>query len=395
MNVAFIFLCLGIVGSYLLIRPLATFLHELGHLLALAGTQQGDAITVYLGSLGEHKRGWQFRTGRILWRVHPGVWLMRGSLCDFSHPLSRGRLIGFAIAGPLFSLAFAALAGGLAIAATLEGPVQGLLLLAAVIPLMDVLYALIYRYEPVMLSNQRMSVNDGQTLGWAFAYGKWTDDFLHGLWLFQMDRYAEAEGQLLPMLAAGIRRKMVFECLIYCTIATKKPDVAASLHEEMIRFHKQDALDRCHYILALLLSGRIAQAQIQLENALKVAPGHPESLAMRAELLIRSQDLEAAIPHLNAAIIGLPEFAAAQSNRAWVAIHNKDFESALADLRLSARHDNENPLLHLTWAAYFVATEDHANAQSALESASILGLGPLDDDLGRKEVWKQIIAAKE
>ncbi|MBP6722833.1 MAG: hypothetical protein KA239_10935, partial [Bacteroidia bacterium] len=130
---------LSICLSYLLIRPLATLIHELGHLGYLLLIGQRKEIKVFLGSVGEGKGSWRIRTGGILWVIHPSGVLMRGSITDFAKSLSPAQIIPYALAGPLFSLLMATLAGYLAFGEWTSDVswIKPFLVLAALIPATD------------------------------------------------------------------------------------------------------------------------------------------------------------------------------------------------------------------------------------------------------------------
>jgi tetratricopeptide (TPR) repeat protein len=374
MNASLLFFYLALASSYLLMRPLATLVHALGHLLALRmGGMRGE-IRVYLGSLGDAKRGWQFRIGRTIWLIHPRLLLMRGELLDYDQALGSNQLLLVAVAGPAASAALAAATCTVALVAWSAGPASLVLLLASVIAAMDAALSLLYRYDPIVLSNRQVTANDGQIIGWRWRYGRDLDRYLHARWLFEKDRYADAAAALTALIAAGHREKLLYEYLMYAQLMLHQPTAAITLYHELAGLHRLDAYDDCLYALALEQTEQPGAALAALEAAIAKAPAHHEALNHRAYRAMLRGDFAAAHTDLNLALRSNPEFAAALSNRAALLILGADFEKAKTDLIEALRQDHENPFTHRNWALLLLAQGDPSAAQASLESAKLLGL---------------------
>ncbi len=373
MNASLLFFFLGLASSYLIIRPIATLVHEAGHLLVLLlGGMQGQ-IRVFLGSLGDGKRSWRMQTGRILWAIHPSVFLMRGSLSDYDHPLLGGRWLLATLGGPLASLLFCLGATWMATAAWADGAIRGLFILAAIIGAADVALSLIYRYDPIQLSNGRITANDGQLIGWKLKFGRDTDTYLHARWCFEKDRYAETINCVQKLVDSGHQDKMLFEYCMYSHLMLRQPALAIQLLE-MQDQQQLDAYDESLYGLALEQVGKADAARKALVRALAKAPGHHEALNHRAYICLQAREWDAAEGYLLRALRSHPEFAAALNNRATIRLQQRELEAARKDLVSALMQDHENPYIHYNWGVLLRMEGDDVGAEAYFENARLLGL---------------------
>lgn len=377
MTASMLFLFLGLAMGYIVIRPVATLVHEAGHVLALRLAGMRGTVRVFLGSLGDAKRSWRWRVGRHTWAIHPSILLMRGGLTDYDQPLSAGNLALVALAGPLASLLLAA-GAGIAAFGEWPGAVRGLLILTSILATMDVLLAFFHRYEPILLSNARITANDGQVLAWYLRWGSATDAYLHARWLFEQDDYAQAAAEIAPLVHANPREKLLYEYWIYALLMLRQPAEALKLHAQLAERHPLDAYDACLHALALEQTGQEAAADAALEAAIAKAPGHHEALNHRAYRAMRMGDWDTAWACLNRAVRSQPEFAAALNNRAMVSLGRMDLVAAHRDLLAALRNDHENPFIHRNLSLYAMLMNDPTAAHDHMESAKLLGLRPED-----------------
>jgi Flp pilus assembly protein TadD len=385
MNASLLFFYLGIAASYLVIRPLATVVHECGHVAALLLLGMRGEIRVFLGSLGDGKRSLRIQAGRICWALHPRLLLMRGSLSDYDQPLQPRSLAMVALSGPLASLCMVAVTFAMALSPWSVGPMRAVLILASIIPALDVVLSLMYRYEPILLSNARITANDGQVLGWLLRFGQATDRYLHARWLFEKDCYAEAATAIAALLQAGHTEKLLYEYQIYSLLMLQQPHAAMDAHGALAKAHLDlDAFDDCLHALALEQLGKHDAAGKVLDLAIAKAPGHHEARNHRAYRALQSGHLEVAWSDLDQALRSHPEFAAALNNRGALRLSRMELPQARLDLQSALRHDHENPYIHRNWAMLLALEGDAAGAASAFESARLLGLRADDRLIGQQ-----------
>ncbi|HEX2900670.1 MAG TPA: hypothetical protein VHS96_13190, partial [Bacteroidia bacterium] len=342
MNASVLVFYLSICLSYVMIRPLATLVHESGHLAYLLLTGQKGEIKVFLGSLGEGKGAWRIRTGRILWVVHPSGMLMRGSLTDFQNPLHHHQLIPYAVSGPVLSALMALLAASLAFGGWTENLgdwTKPFLVLAALIPTMDFFLSLFYTYSPILHGSETVFGNDGELIAWRIRYKKATPTYLHGWWLFEKERYAAAAECFAQVRendckgsAAKRSGKELMEHMIFCAMALGQPAQVLSLHAQMAQWHPTDPFDECHLAFALAQTGNREGAWAVLNTTLRKAPGHHEALNQRACMAIQEGKLELAAKDLDKAIQSNQKFALAHCNRASLHLLHSEAAKALPDL---------------------------------------------------------------
>ncbi len=381
---------LSICLSYLLIRPLATLIHELGHLGYLLLIGQRKEIKVFLGSVGEGKGSWRIRTGGILWVIHPSGVLMRGSITDFAKSLSPAQIIPYALAGPLFSLLMATLAGYLAFGEWTSDVswIKPFLVLAALIPATDFLLAVFYTYSPILHSSESIFGNDGQLIAWRIRFGKQTQTYLHGWWLFEKERYGEAAECFQEVYQSGIKDKELLEHLIFCGLMRENFQQVLEWDREMAQKHSTDPYDACRRATALLALGEPIAAKSTLDEAIRTTPGHHEALNFRAFLAIQAENYAEAAKDLEKSTRANREFAVAFCNLGWLHLLQNNPEKAHSMLTLSMKLEYENPALHRNWAMYFWMTQNAEEAHAALESAKLLGLDPVE-----YHAWKTKIEA--
>lgn len=367
----------GICLAYLLLRPTCTIVHESGHLLYLLVTGQPGQLRVFIGSLGEGKRSWRIRTGRILWLFHPIGFLLRGSITDHDRALPSRQILPYALAGPVASLLLAAtclvivVAGGGLVPAWLRA-LAGMPMLLA---LLDTALSLLHRRDPQPLSCETMTGNDGQLIGWRMQFGRWTADYLHAQWLFEQERYAEAQVIYARMHGEGCRQKALLEYLISCELALGNASSALDWHGRMVEQDAADADDHWRSAVALVALGRLEAAMGVIGEALHQAPGHAESLNLRAWLALGEGKHEAALEDLNQALRTPLEIGHVYANRGWAHLQAGELEAAHRDLLLATKFEAENPNLHAHWAGYFEAIGDAGQAEASRWTARLLGSG--------------------
>jgi tetratricopeptide (TPR) repeat protein len=249
-----------------------------------------------------------------------------------------------------------------------------LLILATLIPLLDFLLSLFYRYETIQLSCGAITANDGQLIAWYFQFGRMTDRYLEACWLFEKDQYAAAFLAFEEIRQSGNRDKALYEYLIYSALADGKALEAIRLHLEMMGHHEADPFDLCRYAAALEMVGDRESAVLQLDLAVRMAPGHHEALNQRACLAIEAGNLESARADLDKAVHSQRDFAPALCNRGRLHLMDRRYDLALVDLLASLKVDAESPQLHLQWAGYYLMVQDFEAALGALEAGRLLGL---------------------
>lgn len=368
----------GVCVAYLLLRPLCTVIHESGHLLYLLLSGHQGEIRVFIGSLGDGKRSWRVRVGRVQWLFHPIGFLLRGSICDFDEPLRNRQILPYALAGPLASLLLAGL--GILIVLSpgpLDAPewLRALAALPTVLALFDTALSFLHRRDPQQLANESITANDGQLIGWKLRFGRWTADFLHACWLFEHERYAEANAVFRKMHDGGCNRKDLLEYLISCELAMGNAGAALDWHGKMLALEAADADDHWRAAVALVAQDRLPEGLAEIERALEMAPGHAESLNLRAFLALQRGEHVAALGDLNLALRTPLEIGHIYANRAWAHLLAGNGEAARKDLLLAMKYEAENPNLHVHWARYWEGLGDVERAEEARMAARVLGGG--------------------
>jgi len=193
---------IGIVLILLLVRPVTTFFHELGHAIpSLLFTNK--EVVMYVGSYGDLDKSVFFDLGRlkILFRYKITEWNI-GFCTHHGHPsFVQSMLIIFG--GPFFSL----LLGLSCYYLIKQYPDNSFFTLAIATVLVsgiwDFIVNMIPQGEPIVLDNGNLVFNDGSQLLYLFKTRKYPTSYFEGLSFFEKKQTEEGIEKLKETIDLG------------------------------------------------------------------------------------------------------------------------------------------------------------------------------------------------
>jgi len=176
-------------------RSMTTLVHELGH--AIPSLYYTDKpVEVYVGNYGSKKNTLPLQFGRlsIYLEFNPLVWY--SGLCKHAGiPDTRQRMISI-LMGPLASLLLGLFFLWVIIYFDFNNAIKTLLGIYILSSVMDFLFNIIPRQNPVLLEDGSFCYNDGYNLMATFAFDKLPDDYKEALQLMEEEKFEEAKIQL-------------------------------------------------------------------------------------------------------------------------------------------------------------------------------------------------------
>ena len=144
--------------------------------------------------------------------------------------------------------------------------------------------------------------------------------------------------------------------------------------EEADRLNPQDARSKVGLAQALLTQGKAAEAEAEVDTALKRVPDSSEANVLKAELRRMQKDSDGAIQHFNAAIKANPGNVAALLGRATVLLDLNRDDEAQADIQGVFARVPKHPIASYLSAFALAKKKDYQGAFDALQGAgSALG----------------------
>jgi Tfp pilus assembly protein PilF len=133
-----------------------------------------------------------------------------------------------------------------------------------------------------------------------------------------------------------------------------------------------------------LAVGRMAEAEMDLNKALALAPGDAEVLARQAVIALTRNDATAAAALADQAVATAPESAAAHLAQSYVRQSAADLPGAIATLEAAAASNPDNALLRARLAELYLSTGDVDRSEASARAAVVAdpGLGLAQTILG-------------
>ncbi|AXG71295.1 peptidase M50B-like protein [Kordia sp. SMS9] len=259
LDVALIFML-----SLLTFRLLTTVIHELGHAIpALLLTKK--KVTVYMGSLGNPEKSFQFQLGRLECFFKFNLFYWRGGLCVMhAKDISVRTSFIVTICGPLLSLLVAGI--GILILTNYEfDDVTKLVIFALVFScIVDFINNMIPNQTMLELHNGMIAYNDGTHLVHLFKNDSVEKIYSDGVSYFQQEKYAKAAETFEKLLMTRSDHEVFYRLAIQANLMIGNYTNAKNIQKEF-----SERFSEAFEILDFINLGRIQLHEGLYENALQ------------------------------------------------------------------------------------------------------------------------------
>jgi Tfp pilus assembly protein PilF len=298
-----IYVMVGIYLSMLLVYPLITILHEMGHALAYLALTRPDRIDIFIGTYRDKDTRLKFVLGKLHFYIKLKFpYVTGGGMCQ-SHTAERNyaKRMVILLAGPVFTLLIALLLGAVAFSTEVHGAVK---LFCFVLIILSAI-SLINNLSPATISAYDLD-SDGRQLAFVMRAKSLYHDYVNGLlWLgegeyeqcinamLKVNNKVQNNARILRAIATSYlqlgdypaaeeylyRLKEINQLNLqdhlhrgYVFSRTDRPELAMGDYRRVLKRDKNNlfALNNLGYHLSL--AGKYDEAEQLLTKAIAIAP---------------------------------------------------------------------------------------------------------------------------
>jgi tetratricopeptide (TPR) repeat protein len=327
-----------LLPCYLLLRPLCTLLPELCRALLMLGWSRRQAVDIHLGSQG-HDRGWSFRIGRLRFRVHAYVFVLRGSISDTLALPSTRQFVLWNASSLLCSALIVGVCLFLILGRHVPDAVLPLLGVAALLAFTDLGFGIFRESDPICMRCGLVHSGPGPALQTIFRYRGAGIDFLRGVRHYLRDDYKAALNAYQSVLARGRHSEDLLEDIQYAQMALGDYVGAAATFDRLVADYVPSATQLAVAAYVSWRLGDPTQAFIHADAAIHTASAQPVARNYRAWLYLEIGNARAAVADLDVALASSAEYACAHGNRAQAFLELGRLQEARADILLALQLD--------------------------------------------------------
>ena len=380
-TIGFLILIIVVIG--LIIRPLTTFVHELGHALPVI-FMSGKGATIYIGSYGDPENSYHFHIGKLeVWfRYNPFQW--DSGLCvSQAQGLTLNQQIIFTLTGPIASFILSIAIAIVVFSYDLSTLWQFISVMFIASGWIDLYSNLIIMPNPIVLHDGSITFNDGYTLNQLFLQ-KRHPQYSKAIEQCYEENYKEAISSLEVVLSKTKNYHVQRLAFDICMTINDYPK-AKVLMDKILKDHMPSSED---YYNAGVVYKELGHEKEMLKfymDALRLNPNSPNALNNYAYQIMEHQMYAEAVPYLERAIQVMPQWGFPYNNLGFAQIHLGLFEEALQNIQHSITLDDTNAYAYRNLGIYYFKKEDYQKALNYFKQAEKTESGiPLLDEYLKK-----------
>lgn len=350
----------------LLLRPLSTLIHELGHgIPALLLTDK--KVTLYLGSYGNPKESFKIEIGRLVLFFNKKPFNWKIGLCVLEQQtLSINRQIFIDLMGPLASLILSIILSYLVFFSDLNDNIKIVLFFFNVSTYYDFFIDIVPSKRPIELHDGTTVFNDGKQILDLLKFRNISDEYNVGAKYYNNQEYGLAAVELEKVYEKGYREGIIYQLLISAYLQIKDYPNAIRVNDLYSgKFkNKFDSNDYTNSGLIKSFSGAYHEALDDYNEAVELDPKNSVAFNNRGYTYNVMEDYKNAIVDFEEAISLEENFAYALNNRGFAKIKLGLKDEGLKDLEKSITLDGTNSYCYLNFGVYHY---DNGEYKKALE----------------------------
>lgn len=357
----------------LCIRPITTFVHEMGHAIPALLFTDGEVI-IYVGSYGDINQSTLIDYGRlkIYFRLNLFHWDL--GLCSHHAYISLTQHLIIVLGGPFLSLIFATLLFLQMISGTYSDGAITIMSLFIISSTWDFAINMIPRSEPLVLHDQSLAYNDGAQIKRLLSMGSSAADYAQTFNTFKQTGQPIDYERLLKIIEQKNYPPIMVDETSHLLVAKAKYQDALDLFQE---YHNRKNLKTHQY----LLLGQIYQGLGNAHEAIKAYEQYwfyhhndPNTLNKKAAVLMDIGQYEVAAEDIRISLSMQPEGnVSALLNRVRYYLSQHALKEAKQDLEQIEKLVPENANLFYYWGRYHEEKWNYQAAIHYLEKAKAAG----------------------
>ena len=335
-------------------RFITIIIHEMGHAIAGLILFKGE-IHVYIGSYGNSDGTINFKIGRLKITFKYKIHYWNDGLCVAQNASkSLLKLYIFTLCGPLASLIVAIISLVVLLFFDFHGAIKFGAMILFVSSSIDFILNIFPKGEPIILTNGKITYNDGQTLRLYREFKGSYNEILKLSQLYQNNNIEEGF-KLFSSIANPEKNKHLAQVGSAYLIKLGENQKAIDLLDKSKSYNKKwNSDDYCNYALAHSHLKQYDKSLDLHDKSLKLNPNNLYSLNNKAYTNTIIGKYEEAIEDSNKAIKLNPKFAYSYNNRGLAKIKLGNKEEGLIDINKSLELDNKNSFAYKNLGIYYL-----------------------------------------
>jgi len=373
-----IFIMLGIYAAMIVIYPLITILHELGHAFAYLLLTKPERIDIFIGSYGDTDTPITFNIKKLHFFVKLKFpYIRTGGLCQSykSEPDYIKRII-IILAGPVFTFLVALILAAIAFNTEVHGAVKMFCFILILLSFIS----LVSNLSPNTIAGTDID-SDGKQLAFVLRTRKVYTSYINGLEHFGNNELPDCIAELLKVHACAPANVKVSRCLYTSYMLLEDyPNTEKYLY----RLKELNALKTDDYLNRAYLFSRTDRYELAVTDYRRVLRRDKTNVYALNNLgyhLSMNGEYNEAAPLLEKAIAVNPQFAFAHNNLGYVKIMTGWVNQGKELVEKSLELDNENAYAYKNLGIYYLKAKNKElallNFNKAIELDEHISMGLL------------------
>lgn len=376
----------------IIVLPLSTLIHELGH--GLAGLLlTNKKVTLYIGSYGDSKNSFKVVIGRLVMFFNKKKFNSNIGLCVLEQQtLSINKQIIIDLMGPVATLILSLLLSYFVFFSDLNDSIKIVLSIFNVFTYYSFLSNIIPSNKPIKLNDGSIIYNDGTQILELIKFKNLPKEYNIGVNNYNNKEFGLCTLELEKVLEKGYKKAIVYQLLISAYLQIKDNKNASRINElYSIKFKKKfNSNDYTNSGLLKSYSGKYDEAIKDYNKAVKIDTKNSIALNNRGYTYNLLKDYENAIKDFDNAISIEEDFAYALNNRGFAKIKLGQKEDGLNDLEKSMTLDGKNSYCYLNYGIYYYDNQEYQKASEYFIKAKELDNKTYELDGYLKKVKEQL-----
>ncbi|WP_295123626.1 tetratricopeptide repeat protein [uncultured Chitinophaga sp.] len=346
-----------------IINPITTFFHELGHAIPMLLFSKEGNVEVFIGSFGDYEKSLKVRMGRLhcyikltpLLIMKPAG-ICRGAKAESSYAHQLVILYG----GAFFSLLLATGSLFFVLKYNHDAPLRLIGFTVLAFSLIDLVMNLVPR--SIKDKKGKILYNDGYMILFTIRTRKFHKNITSAFRFYSQENYRDAAHELNYIIENGFCNEILLRALCSSLLLDKKHDEAAACLERLGKISSFDATDHFHAGYLASHNNDATQAMNHYRLALDADPDNAVVLNNLGYELAERGEYEEASVYLQKAIDLAPKLAYAYDNRGYAHLMLEQLEEGRLLISYSLELDPANAYAYRNLGIYHLKTKQFASA---------------------------------
>jgi tetratricopeptide (TPR) repeat protein len=375
---------------YLLIRPISTLFHELGHAIPTI-LMTKKPVSIYIGSYGDARKSLHFKIGLLdVWfSYHTFSWWY-GLCVPSANDISINKQILSIFTGPITSFSIAAVSCYLTFAYDNHGFLKLVFVIFLFTATIDLFANLIPRAIPVKLNDGRLIYNDGYQIMQLLNSKRFITKYERAAELYLQHKFAESATAFYDILQKVRKEDNTYRMTIRSYFLAGNYQRVKEVFDEFVTHGNVDSDDYANAGHFNSLIGEYDVALGMYNASLEMNPNNKYSLNNKGFTFNLLSKFEEAIVLFDKAMEVDSTFSYTYSNRGLAKIKLGRTEEGLEDIYYALKLNEGDSYGYRSLGIYHLDRREYSDAQKMFKKAKELDTATykIDELINEAAKWK-------